>query len=355
MLLKKLDACGIRGVAYELFKDYLSNRISFVRINAHLSKPQQLKFGIPQGTILGPQLFLIYMNDLLKINVNGDIISYADDTVLLFAEDTWEHVKSKSEIGLYKIKCWLDMNLLSLNFQKTKFVTFSNSTVSQPTFSTITYHTKCRINECCCKREIGKTDNIKYLGLIINNTLKWDNHSQYLTNRLRKFVYTFYELRKFLPIEILKIAYKALVESILSYGIVVWGGTYESQIKTLILTQKWILKVITSKPKRFPTSQLFSNSWMMDMRQLYIFNVSKFMYQNKMTTIKNAHVYYTRQRQNLQIPQVNTTLFQKFICTTGPKIYNCIPEELKNLRNFRLFSKKLKQLIISNKDLFQIT
>lgn len=118
LLLQKLQRVGIRGKAYELIKNYLYNRKQHVKIENSLSKTVTIKHGVPQGTVLGPLLFLLYINDLLYNEFHCKLLSYADDTIALFTDLHWDNLKHKTAAGLSKIKAWMDSNLLSVNFKK---------------------------------------------------------------------------------------------------------------------------------------------------------------------------------------------------------------------------------------------
>ena len=242
---------------------------------------------------------------MLNIPISGDIISYADDTALLFYGDKWSDIVKNSELGLYKIKCWLDKNILSLNYTKTKFITFSGNQSSQPDINHITFHSHCDMVNCNCNVKIDNTVEIKYLGIIINNTLNWSSHINHLASKLRKFVYMFYKFRDVLPLNILKMTYKALVESVISYGIIIWGGTYNTHVQPLLITQKYILKVMLSKRRMYPTDLLFAESKVYDVRLLYVYSVAKYMYRRPSLRQYIGHTHNTRHvfHDSLKIPK----------------------------------------------------
>ena len=132
ILLHKLYNYGIRGRAYNLIKVYLGNRLQKVKLNNINSQFQSVNMGVPQGTILGPLLFLLYINDLLRDIPKDTIASYADDTAVITTAKTWKEVETKMHETLYKILTWLALNKLSLNTNKTVYMEFGNQVDSTP-------------------------------------------------------------------------------------------------------------------------------------------------------------------------------------------------------------------------------
>lgn len=133
ILLKKLELIGIRGLPLKLFASFLTDRRQTVKVADHISHPLPVTCGVPQGSVLGPSLFLIYINELCQLKpLNGKIISYADDTALVFRGQTWAEARSYAEQGLKLAASWLNKNLLTLNTQKSKYITFSINKSTQP-------------------------------------------------------------------------------------------------------------------------------------------------------------------------------------------------------------------------------
>lgn len=123
ILVHKLEKIGIRGTALNLFNDYLSDKKQKVKLNSHICGDAMISYGVPQGSVLGPSLFLIYINDLCNMSVeNASIFTYADDTAIVFSGESWDTVKASAEIGLERIGKWLKYNYLTLNTAKTNSI-----------------------------------------------------------------------------------------------------------------------------------------------------------------------------------------------------------------------------------------
>lgn len=340
-LLDVLEHVGARGTVLKVFSSYLQDRVQQVRINDHLSDYQKIQVGIPQGTVLGPLLFIIYINSLLEKDIQGNIISYADDTVLVFEDDTWQGVKAKAEAGIGVVKDWLDFNELTLNVDKSKYISFSLTDTNRPNFTFLQLPgTSFKINE---------VNSIKYLGIIIDKNLKWSIHVNNLCTKIRRLVYKFYEIRKFMSKKLLRIIYKSLVESILQYAIIVWGGLYTNALEPLNVIQNYILKIMLQKKKRYPTDLLYSVE-ILNVRMLYFYNSCLFLYKNKNMQQKLHHTYQTRQttNQNLAVPFYRKDGNQRFAKSLAPKIFNSLPVYLKNITNYKRFAALCRPLIYKN-------
>ncbi|ERL93144.1 hypothetical protein D910_10443 [Dendroctonus ponderosae] len=137
LLEKCLKQYGLRGQGIEIFQSYLSYREQYVKVNNQISSSLNIKMGILQGTILGPILFISYIKCLLGLNMNGKIVSYADDTALIFSGVSWDEVKKKAMDGMDVVKQWLDSHKLSLNVAKTHFIPFSITKANRPHFSLV--------------------------------------------------------------------------------------------------------------------------------------------------------------------------------------------------------------------------
>lgn len=274
ILLDKLEQLGIRGSVNHLFGSYLSDRRQIVFVDNISSDEELITFGVPQGSVLGPTLFLVYINELCKLSLpNCNILTYADDTALLISGENWEKAQLLAEASLNVVLNWLSLNLLTLNVTKTKFITFSPTMRTQPTSFSLRAHT-CLTedpNSCLCLcPALERSLTVKYLGVYIDSTLSWTTHIESTVSRVRKLIFVFKNLRSVADFSCLKTVYFALAQSVLSYCISAWGGAIKTQMLRVERAQRAVLKVMTSKPRRFPTGLLYSLTEVLTVRQLFV-------------------------------------------------------------------------------------
>lgn len=323
ILLQKLELLGIRGTQLKLFKNYLDERTQCVKIGSMLSSDlKNTSFGVPQGSILGPTLFLIYINDLCNLNLDrGKIISYADDTVLLFSASTEAEVFKLAQQGFNVVSSWLQQHILTLNADKTNYVQFSMRKLKTARPSLVAHRCEGAGTEHCNCPDITMTNKIKYLGVIIDETLSFRQHIEALSGRVRKLIYVFKKLRTVLDSTTIRSVYFSLCQSILTYCITSWGGTYKSDLLTIERAQRAILKVSTYRSFLYPTDLLYQSCNVLTVRQLFI--MSTVLKQHAALPYSNEIA--KKRRKDLVCPSnidKKHAFSSRFHVFLGPLLYN---------------------------------
>lgn len=295
----------------------------------HVSEDASITFGVPQGSVLGPTLFLVYINALCSMRISGGYtISYADDTVVVFTGTTWDEVKMAAESGLSRIAAWLQTSLLTLNSDKTNYICFTKYRNTQPIADF-----KIRIHNChdlksldCPCPVIDRVEYVKYLGVMLDQRLSWHSHIDLIMGRVRKLIWVFKSLRHVASALLLNQIYVSLVQSVLTYCIPVWGGVTKVKSLELERAQRALLKVMYHKPYRFPTQDLYSLCGLLSVRGLYILSI--ILKQHKSLPLC-AKASTGRRKQNV-IPLVRTrsAFAKRQLTAQSAKLYNFLNKEL---------------------------
>ena len=290
LLLKKLELLGLRGLPLAWFSSYLTGRKQFVRLEDDvISDTESISFGVPQGSVLGPTLFLVYINELCRLDLGpAKIVTFADDTAIIFKGRTWTDVKRKTELGMRLVSNWLIDNLLTLNTLKTKFIAFhiTNRTAPDRNIVIKIHDNDCDNTSFCTCKVIDRTEHIKYLGVIVDENLRWQRHIDYICDRSRKILHVFKKLRYAVDAATLKSIYFALGQSILTYCIAIWGGTAKTTLIKLERAQRTTLKVMYNKPFRFSTQELYREIQVLSIRQLYIQKILLRFHRTALSTMR---------------------------------------------------------------------
>ena len=228
ILLKKLDHYGIRGTANKWFESYLSNRQQFVTINDKHSSLKPMNFGVPQGSVLGPLLFLIYINDLHKAIHYSTTRHFADDTNLLISNHSPKQLRKQLNIDLKILTLWLKANKISLNSSKTEILIFKHP--NKP----LTYDLKLLLDG----KRLYPSKYVKYLGILIDPHLTWNYHIKTLAPKLARATGMLAKLRHYVPHEGLRNIYFGIFASIMNYGSQIWGQFLNQHILRVVKLQK---------------------------------------------------------------------------------------------------------------------
>ena len=259
-------------MANKWFENYLKNRKQYLEIYETQSDLLDIKCGIPQGSILGPILFLIYINDIGNSN-KLNFLSFADDTTVYLSGQNYTHLirDFKHWIKQY-IYIWLCANRLSLNVNKTKYIIFNY------THSHNSYATNLHINNIPLT-QVGtnfQEQTIQFLGIYIDEKLSWKRNISQICSKMARSIFFINKVKNILPTSALKILYYALVHCHIIYGIMVWGGA--QTINKICILQKRAIRTICKHKYRDHTEPLFKKENILKINDVFKLHVNLFMY-----------------------------------------------------------------------------
>lgn len=333
-LIYKMEKYGIRGNALAWIKSYLSDRPQRVVINDKKSNIRINKIGIAQGSILGPILFVIYLNDLCRIEDNFLITNFADDTNLLVPGLDIQSVTLNSHDALEKTSRWFMENKLMINKNKTNLILFKtkNKNLNEPELLTLANS----------NHKLEKST--KFLGLIIDEFLSWHQHVDNLCLKLGKIGYGISVVTQYVNTNVSRILYFANFESLLRYGIIFWGGS--SDIQRVFVVQKRVLRRIKKLGFMCTCRGSFRELKIMTVYALYIFECIMFVFKNRdHFGDTGVHSYNTRSN-NVLYPQHRLTLTEKSPYYMCVKLFNKLPLHMKNITSLKALKRILKQVLI---------
>lgn len=248
ILLNKLERMGIRGVALKLFESYLTDRQIIVSANETLSSSKKINISVPQGSVLGPILHLLYVNDLCKLQLRGHLALFADDTSTFYSSNSFETNMESINEDMAKINEYFRINKLTLNLKKTHYINFGRSKTAEEYSNGID----------CEGTLIEHTKQLKFLGLHIDSQLSWAKHIDCLCAKLSGAIGVLRKLN-FLPVSTLRKLYYAIVNPHLKYAAAIWTKACQTQVNTLQVIQRMAIKSCHKLAKRFGTMELFCN------------------------------------------------------------------------------------------------
>lgn len=346
ILLYKLEHLGIRGIPNNLFRDYLSGRKQSVYCNQNYSSFQNLYKGVPQGSVLGPLLFLVYINDIVNASSKFDFVIYADDTTLLLNDTSIDSLHSNVRTELNKINVWINSNKLKLNVSKTNYMLFQNRSIKNiiPPIS---------LND----EIINKVDHMKFLGVLIDENLNWKYHIDQTCTKISKVTGILYRLRHNLTTDAMMSIYYTLCYPFLTYCVSIWGSTWPSFLQKITVAQNKIFRCIFFLKKFDSVNTLVNEANILRFSFIHKFFTLLLIYksqtQNKIFKLVDNDIHTRSNNLNLICPVFRTTLFKHSVINSGPKLFNALPLEKKSLltsANKFIYKKEIKKYLLQQQN-----
>ena len=346
ILLRKMQHYGFRGKALDLFRSYLKSRSQYVKLNGVKSSLLEIEFGVPQGSILGPLLFLIFINDLPNAT-NLYVKLFADDTFLCAQNSDFVNLENQVNTELEKVFIWLASNKLTLNTDKSKFMILSKKR-EIPNLSVFINGTP--IESC---------DSYKYLGVIFDKKLDWSHHIQYISKKISKACGALAKLRHCLNIDILKNVYHALIYSYLRYGILVWGKGSQTVLDPLQVVINKAIRIMTFAPfGNIDLNSVYKELKLLKLRKIQALETGKFVFKekNELLPTKIGNYFEIDSNERPHNHFVRYARRPRFICNSqtgeksiqfeGMQLWENIPAEIKSSESYNIFKKAYKKYLI---------
>ena len=350
ILLKKLYHYGVRGMAHNILASYLHNRKQCTYVNGTFSNYLNINTGVPQGSVLGPLLFLVYVNDINRAVPNVSTRLFADDTNVFFHDNDCKRLIDKGIQSLTQLKNWFDCNKLTLHLGKTNYVIFhakdsSHSCYDEFNFNGVT---------------ISKSSSTKYLGLLIDDKLSWSNHINELCNSLVKYIGIFYNLRGILSETIATQIYYSFIYSKLRYAIEIYGTAKVSYLRPLQVLQNRLIKQLTNKPRRYPTDLLYRENNLLKIKEIHSYCMCGLLYNHCNNNLPNAisqvisHsnvtdcFMLTRNNNLFKVTRHNSHHGKLLLNNYGYNLWQPLPNSIKSAKSLKSFQSKLKDNLINN-------
>ena len=340
ILLYKLKYYGVTDTALDLMKSCLTNRKQYVIFDGCQSEHTEIYTGVPQGSILGPLFFCIYINDLITVSDRLNFLMYADDTTIYFNLEDFSNIFKETDINneLEKVNTWLKLNKLSLNTQKAKLMLFHRKQKHIDEVSVIINGTK-----------IERVASFNFLGIMLDENLSWKSHIEMVGNKISKVTGILYRLKNVFPESVLFVLYNSLIVSYINYGLLLWG-VHSHRLDSL---QKKALRFMTNSSYLAHTTPLLIKHGLLNVGDMYKLKLLKLYYKLSYDLLPpyfNNYIEIIEQKpaRDLRYQYIHAPLVKRVYAECSP-LFQLIKliNSLKNNSNDTILEKiaKKKSLI----------
>ena len=336
------------------FSNYLTNRFQYVSLGTFNSKMLPILCGVPQGSILGPLLFLLYINDMPNCT-NFFTLLFADDTTLQLTSNNTDTLFQLANTELTKVNDWFSRNALTLNVKKTKYILFHTPRMAidlpLPTL---------KINNSKIER-IHSNDtgdgSFKFVGMHLDEHLSWSKHVDNLVKKLNFACFTISRIKNILPLCIRRTLYMTLFQSHLEYGILAYGAISKKQANAIFMIQKRCIRNVAGSQYNAHTDPLFKELKILKFHDLFEFSCNKFMFKFTNNLLPNSfcNMFQTLSMENRTNGYITSLVRKKclesFPSSFLPKVWNKNSLLLKQTNSFTTFKMCLINEYLDSYDL----
>ena len=339
ILIQKLEYYGIRGVALNWMKSYLTNRMQCTEVGDTQSELELVKCGVPQGSVLGPLLFLLYINDIVKSSNLFRFTLFADDTSLYYSCKNTSNLEETINGELSKISDWLSANRLSLNVGKSKLLFYTNK--NRDTLNGI----KIKIRN----EELKEVDHAKYLGVIMDNKLNWAMHINNIKLRLSKGISMLAKIRHYIPESALRSLYFTFINSHIDYNLLNWGTASPTALDTISSKTRKAIRIISFKDKDDTALPLFKQHSILPLLKNLEMKQAFFMWKlsNGMLPPSLA-ANFRIVRNQIAVAHNRLSSHSNHITYAGPRLWQKLPTDIKDKAFPKSFKKSLHSHLLEN-------
>ena len=346
LLLQKLQMYGVQDVELAWFKNYLDNRRQKTVIGEAESSWGTIDSGVPQGSILGPLLFTIMVNDLPNVVSKCQIMLYADDAVLFYSSPNPEEIEKTLNSELKRVHEWVKVNRLALNLLKTQFMIFGSSNnlskIKNPICLTIEEH------------QLSQVDSFKYLGVCLDPTLNWKEHVKNTSKKIGARIARLGRVKKYLPRSSLKLLANSLILPLFEYCCNSWSNCSQNIKDILIKQHKKMARVIVGADVRTPTHDVLNRLHWVHIEDRWKFHKCKMVYHalseqsplylsDMFVRSHSLHNHRTRSAANmgLIIPKSRTQMGKRRFSHEAAAYWNQLPNIVRQAPSKKILCKSL--------------